>query len=233
MLLFFPHKYIRQVSHEAVYDTVRYVLWRWGRCYFFRVDNGSPFGVPSRQSLSILHLCLVAHGVNLKLNPPRTPTRNAKVESNQGTTARWCEPHKCTNFLDLQEQLNEVVIDQRERFATRVCQGRTRMQAHPGLAKNPARFNSADFDLARVHRLLARGQWQRVVSDRGSVVLFDQLYQLTAKNKGKQVTARFNLRTIHWDFYDQRGQLLISLKAKGLSEIELKIGKSRRKNRRK
>ena len=223
--MFSPHKYIRQVAHEAVYDVVRYVLWYWGLCYFFRVDNGSPFGVPSRDSFSVLHLCLVAHGVHLHLNPPRSPTRNAKVERNQGTTAKWAEPRKCKNYLEVQHRLNEVVIDQRERYPTRVCNGKTRLEAYPGLTSNAARFNTADFDLNRVYRFLQKGEWKRDVSERGKVMLFGQYYQLTAKNKGKRVTAKFNAATVNWDFYDHRGDLLISLKPKGLSEQELKTGK--------
>lgn len=226
MPLFFPHKYIRQVSHIAVYDTVRYVLWRWGICYFFRVDNGSPFGVPSRDSFSILHLCLVAHGIHLHLNPPRSPTRNAKVERNQGTTARWCEPHKCIDYIDLQHRLNEVVIDQREHYPTRVCNGSTRLETYPKLISNPAKFNNADFDLNRVYRFLRKGEWKRYATNKGKVSLFGQDYQLTAKNKGKQVTAKFNPLTIKWDFYNQRGELLISVNPRGLSEKELKNGKS-------
>ena len=225
MPLFSPHKYIRQVSHQAVYDAVRYVLWRWGRCHFFRVDNGSPFGVPSRDSFSVLHLCLLAHGVHLKLNPPRSPSRNAKVERNQGTTARWCEPSKCQDSLELQNRLNEVVLDQRERYPTRVCQGKTRIETYPNLRNNPARFDSADFDVGRVYRFLSKGTWQRTVSDRGSIRLFNQSYQLTAKNKNKTVTARFNAQTVHWDFWDQKGEFLISLKAKGLRITDLKTGK--------
>ena len=86
-------------------------MWRWGRIYWLRVDNGSPFGDPTRRALSILHLCLAAHGIRLKVNPPRSPTKNAKVERNQGTTARWSEPQKCKDYLEVQDRLNQAVID--------------------------------------------------------------------------------------------------------------------------
>lgn len=180
--------------------------------------------MPSRESFSVLHLCLVAHGIHLKLNPPRTPTRNAKVERNQGTTSRWSEVTKCKDYLDLQIRLNQAVVDQRENYPTRVCQGKTRIEAYPELKSNPVRFNPWDFDVKRIYRFLAKGEWIRKVSDRGVLVLFGNKYQLTARNKEKEVIARMNPTDGTWHFFDKAGKFLLSLPAKGISEIRLKSG---------
>ena len=171
--------------------------------------------------MSILHLCLVAHGVHLKINPPRSPTRNAKVERNQGTTARWSEVWKCLDYLDLQDKLNQAVIDQRENYPTRVCNGLTRTQTYPELLNNKVRFDSADFKLNRIYTLLRKGKWIRKVSDRGSIILFGKYYQLGAKNKGKRITAKFSSTQITWDFFDTKGTLLKSLKPKGITKYNL------------
>jgi len=199
-------------------------MWRWGRIHVFRVDNGSPFGDPSRKAFSILHLCLVAHGVHLKINPPRSPTRNAKVERNQGTTSRWSEAYKAEDYLDLQRKLDVAVMDQREHYPTRTCKHQTRAHTYPELFNNPQAFHSNDFELERVYRFLAKGKWIRRVTDRGRVSLFKEHYQLTAVNKGKRVVAKFNAQTVQWDFYDQNGKTLISLNSKGISEKNLKLG---------
>ena len=196
-------------------------MWRWGRIYWLRVDNGSPFGDPTRQALSILHLCLVAHGVHLKVNPPRTPTKNAKVERNQGTTARWSEPGKCKDYLDLQEKLNEAVVDQREHYPTRVCQHQTRAQTYPALLKNKARFDPTDFRLDRVHQLLAKGKWKRIVSDRGSVDLFWASYQLGRKNRGKTVYLTLCPDQLQWEVFDTKGQKILAKPLKGLTQEQL------------
>ena len=89
-------------------------MFRWGFIGTFRADNGAPFGEPTRQALSPLNLCLRAFGIRVKLNPPRSPRKNAKVERNQGTTARWADPAQCEDYLDLQKKLNQAVLDQRE-----------------------------------------------------------------------------------------------------------------------
>lgn len=209
-----------------IYEAVRYVLWRWGRIFYLRVDNGSPFGDPSRQAFSTLHLCLVAHGVHLKLNPARSPTKNAKVERSQGTTARWSEPQKCENYHHLQVQLDQVVLIQREEYPTRVCQGKTRIIAYPGLHSNPHPFDSKDFDLRRVYRLLAKGRWNRKASDRGVVTHFGQKYQIKFRNRNKRVQVIFDPCRVEWIFKNQQNQILIRLAAKGLSESQIRLTNS-------
>lgn len=206
------------------------MLWRWGRIYSFRVDNGSPFGDPTRKGFSVLHLCLMAHGVYLKVNPPRRPTRNAKVERTQGTTARWCEPAKCKDYQQLQERLNQVVLDQREHYPTRVYGGKTRIEAFPQLLQKRSLFDPTDFDLNRVFQFIAKGKWIRTVSKRGSVSLLGYTYQLTASNKGKTVIAKFNVAQQAWDFFDkENGQLLIHRAIKGMTEDDLRMGVKPRK----
>lgn len=199
-------------------------MWRWGRVSWLRVDNGSPFGDPTRQALSMLHLCLTAHGIGLQVNPPRRPTRNAKVERNQGTTSRWAEPHKCSDYQQLQEQLNRAVEDQREHYPTRVCAYQTRVEAHPKLLRKLIPFDPKDFELARVYRLLAKGRWKRKISDRGSVNLFWQNYQLGRAKRGQTVFVQLNDQTMEWIFFDLKGNQLSVKPIKKLSEVQLKCG---------
>ena len=65
----------------------------------------------------------------------------------------------------MQRRLTQAVIDQREHYPTRVCQGKTRIEAYPQLKANPVKFNPWDFDVKRVYRFLAKGEWIRKVSD--------------------------------------------------------------------
>lgn len=202
---------------------MRYVLWRWGRINFFRVDNGSPFGDPSRQAFSALHLCLVAHGIHLKLNPARSPTKNAKVERSQGTTARWSEPAKCKDYQELQVRLDEAVMIQREKYPSRVCNGKTRMDCYPTLGNNPHQFDCSDFEVQRVYQLLEKGEWNRKASDRGVVTHFGRKYQIKFRNRGKKVLVSFDPKRVEWIFTDRQNQVLIKLPAKGLSINEIKL----------
>jgi hypothetical protein len=197
-------------------------MFRWGFISFFRADNGAPFGEPTRQAFSALYLLLCALGIGVKLNPPRTPTKNAKVERNQGTTARWAQPHQCADYLDLQQKLDQAVLIQRELYPTRTCKGKTRLEAFPQLLSNPKRFHLADFDLNRVLKHLAGGTWQRTISSQGATNMFGQKYQVGYPFRGLDITVYFDPENTHWVFKDKRGKIIKSLPATNLTEIHIR-----------
>lgn len=202
---------------EQIFDTVRYLMFRWGFIGCFRADNGAPFGDPSRRSLSALNLCLRAYGIHVKLNPPRQPRKNAKVERNQGTTCRWADPKSCKDYLDFQQQLNQAVIDQREVFKTRVCKGKTRAEYFPGLFTNPNRFNVHGFFPHITYEHLATGCWNRKVSKDGTTRLFSDNYQVGRPHRRKEVNISFDPNEIQWVFKDRYGNSLKNMKANNLS----------------
>lgn len=192
-------------------------MFRWGFVPVFRADNGSPFGDPCRQALSPLNLHLIALGIRVKLNPPRSPVKNAKVERNQGTTARWADPPACADYLELQRNLDRAVEDQRENYPTRTCDGKTRAEKHPGLFTSPKRFHPDDFVLQRVYDHLQKGAWERKVSAQGATSLFCETYQVGAKHKNTTVSVNFNASTCEWVFKNKRGETLKSCSAKNLT----------------
>ncbi len=216
--LFSPHARISQVPLDQVLDSVHYLMFRWGFIGEFRADNGSPFGDPSRQALSDLNLHLIALGIRVKLNPPRSPIKNAKVERNQGTTARWADPKTCADYLDLQTKLNQAVEDQRDNYATRTCAGMTRAEKYPQLFCNPKQFHPADFEVSRVFKQLGKGTWERKVSAQGAVTLFTQSYQVGHKHKNTTVTASFCPLNQNWVFKNRKGDILQTCPAKYLLE---------------
>lgn len=213
---FSPYARISQVPVKEVFDTVRYLMFRWGFIGVLRVDNGSPFGDPSRQAMSGLHLHLLALGIRLKLNPPRSPTKNAKVERNQGTTARWADPRSCADYRQLQQSLNQAVLDQREHYGTRTCQGKTRAETYPALFNNPQRFHPNDFEAKRVYETLAKGSWQRKVSAQGAITIFTQTYQVGLQHRHSTITAYFCASSQEWVFKNKRGITLKTSIAKNL-----------------
>lgn len=219
---FSPYARINQVPPKAVFDVVRYLMFRWGFVGAFRADNGAPFGEPTRQALSPLNLCLRAYGIHVKLNPPRSPRKNAKVERNQGTTARWADPAQCQDYLDLQEKLNQAVLDQRENYPTRTCKNKTRAERFPELFAKRKQFHVEDFDLNRVFKFLAKGAWQRKVSREGATDMFGKTYQVGHRHKHKLTTVTFDIEHHSWCFSDERGNLLNTRKADNLSEINIR-----------
>ncbi len=218
MLSFFPYARINQVPVDLVFDTVRYVIHRWGFIGTLRVDNGAPFGEPTRQSLSPLHLRLCASGIRLMLNPPRSPQKNAKVERSQGTTARWADPKQCSDYWALQLKLNEDVIIQREKFPSRVCKNKTRMETFPELYQNSKRLDPVFFDLDMVYRLLAKGRWKRKISAQGVVSMFAQDYQVGFSFRGKETWVTFDPLTLEWVFMDNNRKTLNRYLARNLDQ---------------
>ncbi len=201
---------------------MRYVLWRWGFVHCFRTDNGLPFGDPTRQSLTPLNLCLRAFGIAVKLNPARSPRKNAKVERNQGTTARWADPARCEDCLDLQWQLDRAVLDQRENFPTRTCKGKTRAAQFPELFSNTRKFDPGDFDTARTYLHLAQGSWQRKVSNVGTTDVFGSTYQVGYQHRSQVLTVTFDAQGLTWKFSNERGELLKEIPADNLTEKQIR-----------
>lgn len=191
-------------------------MFRWGVIGSFRADNGAPFGDPSRKALSMLHLCLRAYGIHVKLNPPRQPRKNAKVERNQGTTCRWADPKSCKDYLDFQTQLNDAVVNQREVFKTRVCGGKTRAECFPGLFSNPNTFNVDGFFPHLAYEHLAKGCWNRKVSKDGVTRMFSQNYQVGRPHRNQHVSFTFDPTDIQWVVKDRNGNLIKTFLAENL-----------------
>jgi hypothetical protein len=222
MLLFSPWGRINQVPVQLIFDALRYLMFRWGFIGVFRADNGAPFGEPTRQSLSVLNLCLCALGIRVKLNPPCSPQKNAKVERNQGTTARWADPAQCKNYLELQQRLNQVVEDQREHFHTRVCKNKTRAECFPQLFQNPKRLHVEGLNMQFVFDLLAKGSWQRKVSREGATDMFGKTYQVGYQYRSKTVSVTFDPINIAWVFKNERGVVLNTKTATNLKEQNIR-----------
>lgn len=195
-------------------------MYRWGYIKCFRFDNGRPFGDPKRETLSPAALYLVAIGCSVLFNPPRTPTRNAKVERCQGTTSKWADAANSANIDEFRKNLEYAVIAQRERLKSRVCKGKTRMEYYPSLKYNIRKFNAQDFDKQRVFKFLMKGQWYRKVNKVGQVSLFAKIYQVGFSFRNQEVTCKVSLEQnrLMWNFFDAKQQLIKQLLAQNLDD---------------
>lgn len=195
-------------------------MYRWGHIKCFRFDNGRPFGDPKRETFSPLALHLVARGCEVLFNPPRTPTKNAKVERCQGTTGKWADAANSENLEIFRANLDYAVIAQREAYKTRVCNGKTRMEYYPQLKTNIRKFNRQNFEGQRVLKFLEKGKWYRKVSAVGQISLFSAKYQVGFQYKNQELSIKLSIEDnmATWLCYDDKQNLIQQLPATNLND---------------
>jgi hypothetical protein len=167
-----------------------------------RSDNGQPFGVPNRDSISLVNIWLQGWGVSTILNPPRQPQKNGKVERGHGTSSRWAEVYNCKNVVEMQERLEEVIKLQRENYPVRRLDNRTRVEAYPELNDSPRPFKDAKFDPDKSFQHLAKLRMSRKVCSSGYVYIYSMHCSVDKKYKGSVVSIQFNPTTKMWEISD-------------------------------
>jgi hypothetical protein len=101
-----------------------------------RVDNGQPFGDPTRQSTPALALWLITMDVDMIWNKTRCPQMNAVVEKMQDTSSRWAEAETTATVHDLQSGPEKALLIQREQYPVERLQGRIHRETFPALLQN-------------------------------------------------------------------------------------------------
>lgn len=173
-----------------------------------RVDNGKPLGDPQRKSITLLGLWLTGLGIKVIYNPPRQPTKNAKVERMQQTTKNWAAIKKCKNSKQLIEQLEAVIEMQREHYPVTRLGGKTRLSAFPEILDNPRKYNDNLFDIQRVHLELSKWIFVRQISAHGQFSLYDQIYYLGQKYINQNISIKFDAQLISWKIYNSKGDFI-------------------------
>lgn len=197
-------------------------MYRWGHIRRFRFDNGRPFGTPTLDGVSPCAVVLAALDCEVTFNQPRSPTQNAKVERNQGTIARWADIKQCASLAEFQQALDRAVVDQRENYPTRVCQGRTRIATYPTLQSNSRRYDGQNFDASRAYRFIATYHFARIVSTNGQVSLLGHRYQVGGQHRGKKVVVNLatKMNVPVWNFRDQANHTIARLVARQLATTQ-------------
>ncbi len=181
---------------------------QWGMPKFIKSDNGEPFGVPTRDVLPIMSLWLAGWGIQHILNRPRRPTDNAKVENNQGTSARWAEVYRCADVSQLQERLDEAARCQREVYKVTRLGNVSRKELFPTLYDNPRKFDEACFDEQRAYELLSQVIYPRKVSSAGTITLYSKSFSVGLKHKGTVVFCKFSPKDVAWLCLDKDQNIL-------------------------
>jgi hypothetical protein len=181
---------------------------QWGLPKAIRTDNGDPFGVPTRDVIPIMSLWLAAWGVRPILNRPRTPQQNAKVERNQGTTAKWAEVYNCPDVQTMQQKLDEACKHQRDHYPVRKLGNQSRSAVFKSLNQTQRPFDPSLFDEKKAWAYLAKAIFPRKVSTNGTIHLYHTPIQAGANYRGKIVLVKFNPTNQSWMIFTEASELI-------------------------
>jgi hypothetical protein len=216
-----------------VRDRLRQAFGRWGRPGQVRVDNGAPWG--SKGDLPPdLALWLLGLGVDVVWNRPGRATDNAVVERGHGVGANWAEPHAQGSAAALQERMAEMDRIQREEYPGR--DGRSRLQAYPGLAHSGRPYSPAwerrHWSLQRVLDCLAGLAVRRRIDSKGMASLYNRNYYVGRHHAGREVQVSLDPQRRSWVFSDEQGRQLREVPAEQLTRRRiLSLTVSRRRPR--
>lgn len=189
------------------------IFHRWGMPQYIKVDNGRPFGDPTRQIVPPLTLWLIGLGINVIFNRPRTPQDNAKVERSQGVLAQWTEYEKCQNHFELQARLWQQTDFHNLYYPVTRLGNKTRLEYYPKLLYAPNSFNPAQFDIQKVWDFIAKGAWEREVSAQGQFYIWGQRFSIGRKYAYHKISIKLNPQLNQWRVFDDKANLIKTLDA--------------------
>lgn len=173
-----------------------------------KVDNGRPLADPQRQTVPVLALWLLALGIEVVFNRPRTPQDNAKVERAQGVLSNWTEWRKCSDRFALQIRLWEEADCHNIHYRVSRLGLKTRAEVFPDLLRSPRLFDPEDFDPQRAIDFVAKGSWERDVSKQGQFTFWGQRLQAGIKYAHQRISLKLNPKTNRWEAFSKDGSLI-------------------------
>lgn len=200
-----------------VKDQLITVFCKWGKPKAVRVDNGLPFGSPESSTTPVLALWLIAYGIKVISNKPGCPQENAHVEKMQDTSARWAQVKQCKDATELQQNLNEAVFIQREKYPVTRLGNQTRAQAFPELHSMYRKWKEEEFNPQLVYDFLAKKSYTRKASRNGQITHFTYRIGLGAAYKQLAVTLRLDAQKVEWCIFKPDGEWIKNAPAPYLS----------------
>ncbi|MCP4988167.1 MAG: hypothetical protein GY928_19605 [Colwellia sp.] len=141
----------------------------------------------------------------MHFNRPRVPQENAKVERNQGTTARWSDYQKCNNYQQLQQALNNACLIQRDKYPLDRAGLKTRKELFPELYTNPNKFETNCFSMKRVIDTLAEHTYIRRVSKNNQFTLYGVQLSVPKGYAHQDIVIKLNAKSNSWQLLSSDG----------------------------
>ena len=174
-----------------------------------RFDNGYPFANTADRSIpTALAIWLIAIGVEVVLNHPRTPQQNGSVECTQRISSRWANLARCTDADNLQLALDRVAYEHIHVLRQRQRQDRTRAQQYPDLVVPSRSYQDYDINPQRVKDYLSACCWVRTVYRNGRISWFGEHLRIGNAYAGQQLTICYEPSHGQWVMSRTNGQIV-------------------------
>jgi hypothetical protein len=207
--LFSPCLHISEADERQLQQSLCHCFEQWGLPKHIKVDNGKPLGDPQRSSVPALALWLIALGIQVIWNRPRSPKDNPKVERMQATSSRWAEIEQCNSCTELQSRLDKAARVQTEQYPLRRMGNKNRKELYPALYNNSRTWSSNAFDLGRVQQYLSsKVTFVRKVSKGGTINFYAQSVYLGIRYKNSYAYLHYDAPLNHFRVEDESRTLI-------------------------
>ena len=184
-------------------------------------DNGSPSPFPT-----ILHLWLIALGVEVRFITQTPPTEHAVIERGHQTVTQQAIAGQHIGDKDaLCGSLAQRLDFLNTRYPSRSLAGRPPLVAHPEARQSPRPYRlewEADLlDMQRVYAYLAQGRWFRRSGSLGVLSLGGYRYGIGKAFANQTFEITFNAQTMEWACLPQDGPPALRIPTQGLTKSAL------------
>jgi transposase len=219
------------VSHpkaEAYLRVLRGAFLRYGLPEQISLDHDSAFYDNQSASPfpSLIHLWLIALGVQVRFIHKKPPLEHARIERHHQTIARQAfEGQTFSGLTELQRNLQARMLFLNQEYPTSALNGLPPLQAFPQ-AKHSSRIYRPEWeekmlDLQRVYDYLQAGRWFRQTSSVGTFSLGDYRYNASTRFAGQTLEITFDALNRKLTCLPEKGTATFQLDAQGLTNPAL------------
>jgi hypothetical protein len=186
---------------------------------FYDNKSASPFP-------SIIHLWLIALGVQVRFIHSRPPEEHAHIERHHQTIARQAvDGQTFTSEDELQRNLQARMLFLNQEYPTEALGARAPFQVFPQARHSNHVYRpeteELDLDMQRVYDYLQRGRWFRQISTVGTFSLGGYLYNATTRFAEQTLEITFDSTTCKLTCLPEKGAAAFQLDIQRLTKSAL------------
>jgi len=219
---------VRHPKAEEYQRVLRRAFIRFGLPEQISLDHDSAFYDNKSASPfpSIIHLWLIALGIQVRFVHKRPPLEHARIERHHQTVA-WqaFEGQTFSDVVELQHQLQARILFLNLEYPTKALNGTPPLQAFPQARHSSRAYHLQDeenlLNMQRVYEYLEALRWFRKVSSVGTFSLGGQRYNASTRFADQTLEITFDPATRNLICLPEDCEMPFSLAIKGLTKTSL------------